>query len=165
MVGTLRFHCEGLGSIPGRGTQILWATGCSQKEKKNQQTGPVCLVLSEQEEWSGRWKKIDRVGPCVLPIMLPLEISDTPFFRFLHLQVYLVLSYTPFKLAVTKRQRWGRILSFKPPCLHPHFSLCLEYLPPHPTSARLLGAFLNVILGSHVWCFSNRINQYLIYIP
>ena len=34
MVRILGFHCRGLGSIPGGGTEILQATGHSQKKKK-----------------------------------------------------------------------------------------------------------------------------------
>ena len=34
VVKTLRFHCRGAGSIPGRGTKILHAVWHGQKKKK-----------------------------------------------------------------------------------------------------------------------------------
>ena len=32
VVGTQRFHCQGQGSIPGRGTKILQAMWCGKKK-------------------------------------------------------------------------------------------------------------------------------------
>ena len=40
-VRTRRFHCGGLGSIPGRGTKILQAVQCGQKNKKNKKVVTV----------------------------------------------------------------------------------------------------------------------------
>ena len=43
VVRTQRFHCQGLGSIPGQGTKIPQAEWCDQKEaaKQNKETKAV----------------------------------------------------------------------------------------------------------------------------
>ena len=38
VVRSRRFHCGGLGSIPGRGTKILQAVWYGQKQKQKQKT-------------------------------------------------------------------------------------------------------------------------------
>ena len=59
VVRTQRFHCRGPSSIPGRGTKILQATQCSQKNKwfsyleevlKNRQNDLKCLNCHIQVE-------------------------------------------------------------------------------------------------------------------
>ena len=43
MVRTLRFHCRGQGSVPGRGTKILQAARHGQKKSKGTRT-PVFIA-------------------------------------------------------------------------------------------------------------------------
>ena len=40
MVRILGFHCQGLGSVPGQGTDILQAMWNGQKKKKLDETSP-----------------------------------------------------------------------------------------------------------------------------
>ena len=50
MFRILGFHCRGLGSIPGQGTEISQAMQCSQKKKKREKNSfyvlkKNCIIL------------------------------------------------------------------------------------------------------------------------
>ena len=46
VIGIPGFHCCGLGSVPGRGTEILQAMQCSQKQtNKKPHTHKICFYM------------------------------------------------------------------------------------------------------------------------